>query len=136
MTKTKLIAGFLFLSSSLWGEESNTVRGHSYHGEVFNEGPRQAAVPIEGTGKVLFPVTTDSGEAQMFFEQGIGQLHGYWDFEAERTFRQVARLDPDCAMAYWGMAMANYQEYKASHGIYQGGLGAPRQGQRKGATLD
>ena len=34
-------------------------------------------------------------------------MHGFWYFEAERSFRQAAVLDPDCTMAYWGMAMAN-----------------------------
>ena len=37
----------------------------------------------------------------------MGQLHGFWYFEAERTFRQVVKIDPDCAMAYWGMTLAN-----------------------------
>ncbi len=83
--------------------------GHSYHGEVFNEGPRQAAVLIPGTGEVHLAVTTGSEEARQFFDQGVGQLHGYWFFEAERSFRQAAALDPDCAMAYWGMAMANFK---------------------------
>jgi peroxiredoxin len=77
------------------------------HGEAFNEGPRQKAYLMGGTGKVHLGVTTASKEAQAFFDQGVGQLHGFWYFEAERTFRQVALLDPDCAMAYWGMAMAN-----------------------------
>ena len=83
--------------------------GHSYHGEVFNEGPRQAAVLIPGTGAVHLEVTTKSGEARRFFAQGVGQLHGYWFFEAERSFRQAAKLDPDAAMFYWGMAMANFK---------------------------
>lgn len=77
------------------------------HGEAFNEGPRQAAVRLEGTGAVDFAVTTKEPEAQQFFTQGVGQLHGFWHFEAERSFRQAAALDPECAMAYWGMAMAN-----------------------------
>lgn len=89
--------------------ENDPLAGHSAHGEVFNEGPRQAAVLIEGTGNVHFPVTTASAEAQRFFDQGVGQLHGYWYFEAERSFRQAAALDRDCAMAYWGMAMANFK---------------------------
>ncbi|MEO0415322.1 MAG: redoxin domain-containing protein, partial [Verrucomicrobiota bacterium] len=54
-------------------------------------------------------VKTTSKEAQKFINQGIGQLHGFWDFEAERSFRQAAALDPDCAMAYWGMAQANFK---------------------------
>ncbi len=81
--------------------------GHSMHGEAFDEGPRQKAYLMGGTGNVHFPVTTKDPLAQQFFDQGVGQLHGFWYFEAERSFRQVASLDPDCAMAYWGMAMAN-----------------------------
>ena len=81
--------------------------GHSAHGEAFNEGPRQGAYLMSGVGDVTFPVTTKSPEAQLFVNQGVAQLHGFWYFEAERSFRQVAALDPDCGMAYWGMAMAN-----------------------------
>jgi len=83
--------------------------GHSMHGEVFNEGPRQAAHLMGDTGNVNFPITSAHPEAQAFFNQGIGQLHGFWYFEAERSFRQVAMLDPNCAMAYWGMAYANLE---------------------------
>jgi peroxiredoxin len=83
--------------------------GHSYHGEAFNEGPRQAAYLMGGTGRVEFPVTTTNPQAQAFFTQGVGQLHGFWYFEAERSFRQAAMLDPDCAMAYWGLAQANVE---------------------------
>lgn len=81
--------------------------GHSLHGEAFNEGPRQAAVLMAGTGDVTFPVTTKHELAQKFVNQGVGQLHGFWYFEAERSFRQAAAIDADCAIAYWGMAMAN-----------------------------
>jgi peroxiredoxin len=81
--------------------------GHSYHGEVFNEGPRQKAYLVPGMPKINFPATTKSAEAQPFIEQGVGQLHGFWYYEAERSFRQAAMLDRDCAMAYWGMALAN-----------------------------
>ncbi len=81
--------------------------GHSLHGEVFDEGPRQKAYLMSGMPKINFPVTTKSTEAQAFFNQGVGQLHGFWYFEAERSFRQVLALDADCMMAYWGMAMAN-----------------------------
>lgn len=81
--------------------------GHSMNGDAFDEGPRQAAVLMAGTGDVHFPITTKNDLAQKFFNQGVGQLHGFWYFEAERSFRQAAALDPDCAMNYWGMAMAN-----------------------------
>src|SRR5260221_498066 len=91
--------------------------GHSWHGETFNEGPRQRAYLMGNSGPVNFPVTTASSEAQQFINQGIGQLHGFWYFEAERSFRQAATLDPACAMAYWGMAMANTNNGKRAKGF-------------------
>ncbi|MFT7631026.1 MAG: peroxiredoxin/tetratricopeptide (TPR) repeat protein [Mariniblastus sp.] len=93
------------------------LEGHSVHGEAFNGGPRQKAYLIGGTGNVQFSVTTKSTEAQAFINQGVGQLHGFWYLEAERSFRQAAALDPDCAMAYWGAAMAAHNERKRSQGF-------------------
>lgn len=98
-------------------DHADIAPGHSYQGEAFNEGPRQRAYLMGKTGNVRFPITTNSKEAQVFFEQGVGQLHGFWYFEAERSFRQVALLDPDCAMAYWGMAMANHENEKRAAGF-------------------
>ena len=81
--------------------------GHSVHGEAFNEGPRQKARLMNGTGKVHLQITAKTPEVQAFFDQGLGQVHGFWYYEAERSFRHAAMLDPDCAMAYWGLALAN-----------------------------
>ncbi|MBI2806985.1 MAG: redoxin domain-containing protein [Planctomycetes bacterium] len=103
--------------AAVHADEPAVFPGHSYHGEAFNEGPRQRAYLMGGTGGVRFPITTRSKEARKFFEQGVGQLHGFWYFEAERSFRQVAQLDPDCAMAYWGMAMANHENPKRATGF-------------------
>ena len=91
--------------------------GHSSHGETFDEGPRQAAVLMEGCGHVHLPITAQNPLSHKFFDQGIGQLHGFWYFEAERSFRQVALLEPDCAMAYWGCAMANFDNNKRATGF-------------------
>ena len=91
--------------------------GHSVHGEVFNEGPRQSAYLMDGCGIVKFPVTTSNAEARKFIEQGVAQLHGFWYFESERSFRQAAMLDPDCATAYWGMAMSNRSIDKRAKGF-------------------
>ena len=86
--------------------------GHSEHGEAFNQGPRQAAVLMEGCGKVDFPVTTASDEARKFFNQGVAQFHGFWFYEAERSFRQALKLDPGMAMGYWGCSLANVNNEK------------------------
>jgi len=98
---------------------TDPAAGHSAHGEVFNEGPRQKAYLMGGTGEVHFEITTDKPEVQAFFNQGIGQLHGFWYFEAERTFRHAASIDPDCAMLYWGMAMANWDNAKRAKGFIE-----------------
>ena len=91
--------------------------GHSVHGEAFNEGPRQRAVLLSGMGEVDFPVSTSKPQAQAFIDQGVAQLHTFYYLEAERSFRQAALLDPDCVMAYWGMAMANTNNAKRAEGF-------------------
>ena len=92
--------------------DHDTPAGQSQHGEAYNEGPRQQAHLMPGMGHVHFPIATRSQLAQKFFDQGIGQLHGFFYLEAERSFRQVAALDPFCATAYWGIAMANVNNAK------------------------
>jgi peroxiredoxin len=91
--------------------------GHSLHGEAFNDGPRHAAYLMPGQGKAHFPVTTASPQAQAFIDQGVPQLHTFYYFESERSFRQAAKIDPACAMAYWGMAMSNVNNPKRAKGF-------------------
>lgn len=98
-------------------KEADPLEGHSFHGEIFNEGPRQAAYLMDGVGEVKFDVTAKNDEARAFFLQGVAQLHGFWYFESERSFRQCAMLDPDCAMAYWGMAMSNRKNTDRAKGF-------------------
>ena len=104
----------------LFGDETEKVEpGHSHQGESFNEGPRQAFDLIKGTGEVTIPIKTTWDQGQAYFDQGLGQLHGFWYFEAERSFRQIAAHDPDCAMAYWGMAMANWENQGRAKGFIE-----------------
>jgi peroxiredoxin len=100
-------------------DHADPLPGHSVHGDTFDEGPRRGAYLMGNTGNVHFPVTGLSKEAQEFFDQGIGQLHGFWYLEAERSFRQVAAIDPECPMAYWGMAMANLTNAKRAKGFIE-----------------
>ncbi|MBX3423538.1 MAG: hypothetical protein KF752_18435 [Pirellulaceae bacterium] len=51
-------------------------------------------------------VTTDSPDAQRWFNQGIQLLYGYNHDEAIRSFERAAEIDPSCAMAWWGSAYA------------------------------
>ncbi len=105
-------------------ETEAVLAGHSYHGEAFNEGPRQQAYLMSGLGQSQFEVSTKNAEAQQFFNQGVDQLHGFWYLEAERSFRQVAVLDPQCVMAFWGLAMANVNNEERARKFIQEGLQA------------
>lgn len=100
-------------------DKSKLEAGHSMHGETFNEGPRQAAYLMDGMSNIEFDVSTSNGEAKKFFRQGVAQLHGFWYYEAERSFRQAASLDPNCAMCYWGMALANVNNRKRAEGFIE-----------------
>ena len=102
-----LFAYCAVLSALSAADNDELLAGHSSHGEAFNEGPRQAAYIMPGMAEVSFPASTKIETAQRFINQGVAQLHGFWYYEAERSFRQAAVLDPDCAIAYWGMAFAN-----------------------------
>src|SRR5215475_13931446 len=52
------------------------------------------------------PVTTSSESAQQYFDQGLRLVYAFNHDEAERAFREAARIDPNCAMAWWGVAYA------------------------------
>lgn len=67
---------------------------------------KQMAPLMENLGKYGMKVSTGNARAQKFFNQGINLYYGFNHFEAYRSFKEVARLDPDCAMAYWGQALS------------------------------
>src|SRR4051812_13910229 len=63
--------------------------------------------PDEGLGKVSFIISGDDSTIN-HFNFGIALLHSFEYDEAEKVFAQIIHRDPRCAMAYWGVAMANY----------------------------
>ena len=58
----------------------------------------------EKLGRVNFPTSCDP-KVQAEFERGVAMLHSYWFGHARRTFEGVLKQDPNCAMAYWGIAV-------------------------------
>src|SRR5678815_3186038 len=60
----------------------------------------------DGLGSYSRKVTTDSTEAQRYFDQGLAFVHGFNHRAAIRAFQQAAKIDPECAMAHWGVALA------------------------------
>ena len=68
---------------------------------------RAAKEPFyDGLGSYSRKVTTNSAEAQRYFDQGFAFLHGFNHRAAIRAFQQAAEIDPECAMAHWGAALA------------------------------
>ncbi len=61
---------------------------------------------MTGIGNSYIEITTHNAEAKAWFEQGLNLLHDFWDYEAARAFEQAVRVDPNCAMCYWGLAKA------------------------------
>ncbi len=69
--------------------------------------PEGFAPLLEGIGSVDFPVTTDVDRARAYFNQALTFSYGFNHAEAERSFREAARLDPSCGTCWWGVALVN-----------------------------
>ncbi|MFO0907407.1 MAG: hypothetical protein U0794_03435 [Isosphaeraceae bacterium] len=67
---------------------------------------RNREVLFEGLGAYQRRVSTASDEAQRYFNQGLNLLFAFNHDEAVRSFRQAAEIEPTCAMAWWGVAVA------------------------------
>ena len=68
------------------------------------------SAPYQGTdldrlGQVHFPVSC-AGGIQPQFDRAVALLHSFWFPEIDKAFTDIAAADPDCAMAYWGVAMS------------------------------
>src|SRR5437868_6940318 len=66
----------------------------------------ESASLLSGLGALHHPVSTKNAEAQRFFDQGLTLVYAFNHEEAIRSFRRAAELDPQMAMAYWGIAYA------------------------------
>ena len=76
-----------------------------------NNDPEVQAILFSGMGPHRRGVTTESAQAQQYFDQGLSWIYAFNHDEAIRSFLQSARLDPDCAMAWWGVAYCEGPNY-------------------------
>jgi len=63
----------------------------------------------EKLGRVSFPISCLPAVQQQF-DRGVALLHSFAYTPAEDAFRGVVELDPQCAMAHWGIAMTYYHQ--------------------------
>jgi tetratricopeptide (TPR) repeat protein len=80
-------------------------------GQVPAYGAMGTPQPFDGMGPHTRTVTTDSAEAQAYFNQGLNWLYAFNHDEAVLSFTRAAELDPDCAMAWWGISYAQGPNY-------------------------
>jgi hypothetical protein len=63
------------------------------------------------------PIIARSAKAQAFFDQGLALLHSFRLYEADHSFAEAGRLDPECAMAQWGVAMSGVNDARRDEAI-------------------
>ena len=74
----------------------------------------QSKAPIlKGLDVLHYPITTNSAEAQRYFNQGLILAYGFNHAESARSFYECMRIDPDCAMCHWGFAYVLGPNYNA-----------------------
>jgi tetratricopeptide (TPR) repeat protein len=117
-----MAAGALIGASPL--EREAPPAEHSMHGSGFHRGHSMRAMLLmsasvvkpagvrdvrlyDGLGTLSFTVTTASPEAQRYFSQGLAFAYGFNHAGAIASFREAQRLDPECAMCWWGEAFAH-----------------------------
>ena len=74
-----------------------------------DEGHHHEELTEQQLGTVHFPVSC-AASVQKPFERGVALLHSFWYEEAEKEFEQIAKDDPKCAMAQWGLAMSQWHQ--------------------------
>jgi tetratricopeptide (TPR) repeat protein len=67
---------------------------------------KPGAPVFTGLGNLHHPISSQNPQTQKFFDQGVDLLIGFNHAEAIRSFREAARLDPNCAICWWGVAFA------------------------------
>lgn len=77
----------------------------------YNSGKK--APKFKGLNGIDFPISTKNPEVQTYFNQGMMLAYGFNHAEAARSFFEAARLDPNCAMAFWGYAYVLGPNYNA-----------------------
>ena len=104
-------AGFVVASglvaSSLTAQDSRRPEpsaAHRHHAHGSHADSR--SVLLSGLGDWHHSISTRSPRAQQFFDQGLRLAYAFNHDEAARSFAEAARLDPMCAMCWWGVAYA------------------------------
>lgn len=108
---TFVLALFVSLNIKKKSPEKNVLLNQpvTMCGSFFRALQDTVYLPVQtynGLGDLHYPITTKNPLAQKFFDQGLRLIYGFNHVEALRSFQEAARLEPTCAMAYWGQALS------------------------------
>ena len=98
----------LFTGCAAQGPDTAQSAAHGTHAQ---SGDGARPVLYDTLGSYSYKITTNSAEAQRWFDQGLRLVYGFNHHEAQRAFREAARLDPSCAMCFWGIAITEGSNY-------------------------
>src|SRR5437764_206237 len=85
---------------------TETIYAQNNSGNMNMTGAEKPATLMNGLGSYHHAVSTTNKEAQRFFDQGLTFVYAFNHEAAIRSFKRAAELDPQMAMAYWGIALA------------------------------
>jgi tetratricopeptide (TPR) repeat protein len=98
----------LFTGCAAQGPDTAQSAAHGAHAQ---SGDDARPVLYDTLGSYSYKITTNSAEAQRWFDQGLRLVYGFNHHEAQRAFREATRLDPSCAMCFWGIAITEGSNY-------------------------
>ena len=107
MRKSCVVFGLacaLLLAGAAFGQSMPSMPGTGEHHHHDDTPP-----PDEKLGQVSFP-TSCAARSQAPMMRGVALLHSFGYTEAQVQFAAIAKDDPKCAMAHWGIAMTQYHE--------------------------
>lgn len=117
MATYALIAGCLIVGHALQAIAQPAMNCHSMEmGEAVPPENMPPPSKLTGIGNAHIRITA-TPEAQMWFNQGLNLLHDFWDYESVRAFEQGVRVDPQCAMCYWGIYRAMKSNYRTDRAV-------------------
>jgi tetratricopeptide (TPR) repeat protein len=99
---SRCVVWLAFLSVVSCGETANQTAASADQSLAHRAG----APLFEGMGSFHMPITTSDADAQRYFDQGMVLAFGFNHAESIRSFRAAQKLDPSCAMCFWGEALA------------------------------
>ena len=105
-----LLAGCMVWSAPTVAAEESVGHVHTEVGHYPKSAASAAYLDSEpplwdNLGTLSYPIGTDKARAQQYFDQGLGLAYAFNHREAQRAFRMAQKIDPKCALCYWGEAL-------------------------------